>query len=308
MNSNKLNTIFSSRRNVIIGIIVAFVGLNIILLLVTGIIPLPGTQKTSEALLVTVGDQKIYRSTIEKAALEYYTKSAINNDVLKITYDLLIERLLLDIEARKESIVVSGQELEARAKQMTPPSMQTTIPSDIKTAALYALIKEKLLVKYVLSKDAYTITFWIPPASYPQKPEYVIHRSDGKKLLDEAEARFKKSEDPFTVAKDLYARYSSLQNILLFNGYKIKDITDPTKFTAPKNYTFDEQKLTMLDDPEFYNPLRSAKIGEIIKINKSDDSGGALIKIISQTTGKYQSIDQLIAERKKELVIVHNRL
>lgn len=277
------------------------------ILLVPLIFVLVMTQKSSDVLLATVGDKKIYKSTVEDTAREFYTPTAIDKKALKNSYDITVERALLDYEAATENITLSEKEIEEKAKNMY--SIQSpSINENYYNAAKYTLIKERILAKNILSKEAYVISFWIPPFTYTQKPIYAEQREEGEQALNDAEQRFNNNDEPLTIAMDIFDTYPSLQNILLLNGYKIKNTRNRVVFEKPRLFTFEKELLKELDDPEFYDALLETEPGSVKKVIKSDASGGTVIKVTSQNLGKYISIKQLLEERKKQLVTVHQTL
>lgn len=268
------------------------------------------SQKVSpnakDTLLVTVGDQKIYKSDVQKAAREQYVSSAIDNSVLQVFLDLLIEQKILDLEAAKLGITVSQAEIDSSIYSKTASGSAKN--TNLSKFARYSVLKDKIMAKQVKSVSAYTIGFWIPPLSYPQKAEYVQKREDGRKALIEAEGKLKAGEKPLDTVKYMYSKYPILGEILSFNGYLMFRRTDESVFEKPAIYTFNQKDLEKLNDPEFYNALQMMKEGEIRRIEKSDQSGGDLIQVVSVNGSGFSNYDDFLATRKKELVKMESNL
>lgn len=295
-------------------IIIAAVGVLLILIGILLLIPsqnLPFVQKPTptpkpDVLLATVGDKQIYKSAVELAAREQYAQSAITLDVLKTFFPIVIERAILDYEAEKQKIIVTNQEIKNKVKELNPSQTQT--PSQLKslsTTARYLLLKNKIITTQIKSVEAYTIGFWIPPFSYPQKPEFTTQRLEGATALNEIDSRLKKGEEPLVIARSIDTKYPVLHEILAINGYLLKSLTDEKKAKTPRVYIYDKKNVGQ----PFFDTVFSLKTpGEIKKVEGKDGSGGSVIKLVSINKGESFSYEDWIKKQTTDLVKIYKQL
>lgn len=301
-----------SKKTILISAIIAFVILNIVLLFITGLVPsenLPFAQKPSptpipDVLLVTVGEQKIFRSDVEKLAKQQYQQHAINNKVLQVFLNTAIERAILNQETKKFQIQVSNTEIDNAVNNQKNKNLNALL----KTEAKYTILKQKIIAKFVKSVDAYTIGFWIPPLHYTQIPLYAQQRTEGNRALNEIQLKLEDSEKPYDVTKYIFDKYPILQVNFALNGYIFGKVKNLNVYEKPKTYTFNSTDLKSLDDPEFYNALLAMRAGEIKKVIKTDLSGGVVIQAISVKTTGFSNYKDFLDARIKELVVVKNAL
>ncbi len=284
----------SNKKRFAIGIII----LLIFLFAAFGLYSLTRKQVPADILLATVGNEKIYKSTVEKVAEEQYVPSAIDNVVLKRFLDVTIERLILNNEAKKLEIVVSDSEISNYLNE-------NKLSEKAKLIAKYTLLKEKIITSQIKNVEAYTVGFWIPPYSYPQEPEFDLQRKEGESALSEIEQKLKAGETASAAASAAYLKYPRLQNILAVNGYLLKTVTEQSLITTPKEYVFSSENAGQI----FYDTLFSLRnIGEVRKIQGEDGSGGSVIKLVAINSGMDLGYEDWLNEKKKALVTMHNNL
>jgi hypothetical protein len=232
-----------------------------------------------DVLLASVGDTKIYRSTVVAIAEEQYLSSAVTNDVIKQFLDTAVERAILDRE-------VEEQELK--------------IPAQASKIDYYNLVKENVIQEQTESADIFVISYWVPPPSeYPdrQLPEFPEQRRVGALAMTEAETRLNAGEEPLAVARSLYTKYTILQATWALNGYLLKSSTDEV-LESPKTYMYDPRN----EGQQLQDTIFSLSEGEIRKVIWPDESGGAVFKTIKVNKAEKQNYSQWLEEKKKELV------
>lgn len=288
-----------TRRRVVIGVII----LLFCLLIPLGLYYSARKQVPADILLVSVGENKIYKSTVQKVAEEQYVPSAISQDVLKKFLDVAIERSVLDIEAKKLNIVISENEIDKELQKSGLGSLNRNV-------IRYKLLKEKIIASQIKSVEAYTIGFWIPSFDYPQKPEYETQRIEGKKALDEIEKKLKNEEIPLDVTAYIFERYEILQPMLALNGYIFRKTKDQTLFTTPKIYQINEKERDKsYTDKELFDILLTIQPNEVKTILRKDGSGGTVIKsvAVNREVG-HSSYEEFLNAKKKELVKTYTSL
>jgi hypothetical protein len=255
-------------------------------------------------IIATIENQPVYLTDIQKVALEQYQPNAIDREVLRISYDIITERLILDKVAKDLNLNVSDQEVtEALNRKGTPKDEITSL---LKKDTRYDLLKNKILKQEVESREAYSIGFYI--ASYDEqqgedvseveKALFEQQREDGKKALVEIDRRLKEGEIPLTLAKDIYNKYPSLQPILALNGYILQTTTDESFMSVPKLYTYEKENVGQ----PFFDAIYTMKINQITAINEDDGSGGYVIMMIGVNHASIHNYTDWLAQKKKDLV------
>ncbi len=283
------------------GVLLILIAISAVLLLRTNIVP-PVNEKEKlvsveeNELIATVGNTKqIFVKDARMAVEEQYVKTAVTPELIKQFAGNLIQQTIIDMDAEQLGLVVSEQEIEA---------LVTNKDSAVeKKIARYNLLKEKIMAKQVKNVEANTIGFWVPPFADPQLPEFAVQRADGEKALAEGETRLRNNEVPLVVAKDLFAKYPSLKQIFAFNGYIMDGFTDIDNFSQPKIYTFGEQELKDLNDPDFYNALVVMGPGEVKQAVRQDGSGRVLMQVVSVKREGPVTFNEYMDQRILEEVV-----
>lgn len=252
------------------------------------------TAQFQDTLLATVGDQKIHKSDVITAAGEQYTPSAITSDVLKKYLDIVIERTILDQEAKKLGITITDAEI-----QKSIVNNKTKSPGLI-SIAKYQLIKNALIQKQVKSVQAYLIGYWIPPYNYQQVPLFAQERTVGKQALEEGKTLLQNGMPPLTVAQTLFEKYPLLDPIWSINGYFVNKLKDTSLVQSPRTLTVGE---TDIDASIF-----ALKKGDIAIVDGPNGAGASLVQIVSLNSGDFTTYESWLAEKKKTLVTTENAL
>jgi len=285
--------------------------ITIVLLLV--IIPLlisalsqkkKGPPKPENTIIATIEGKPVFLTDIQKVALEQYQPNAIDREVLRISYDILTERLILDKVAKDLNLNITDEEIiEALNRKGIPRNEITQL---IKKDTKYELLKNKVLKQEVESRQAYSIGFYI--ASYDEQQGSDVtdkertlfeqQREDGKKALLEIQTRLQEGEIPLTLAKSIYRKYPSLQSVLAVNGYILQTTTDESLFNSPKIYTYEQENVGQ----PFFDAIYTMKLNQIIAVNEDDGSGGYVIQMVGINHSNVHNYDQWLSEKKKDLV------
>lgn len=228
-------------------------------------------------LLATVGTRKIYRNDVRGIALEVYLGSAVTDKVIKNTLNTAVERAILDNEAVLKGI---------------------TIPKQQKKALYYDLLKAKVIEGQVQSVSEQDISWWIPPIPYEQKPEFVVQRQNQVAMSNEIESRFKKGDDPYTVAQDMVKKYPMFEGTLGYNGANIQK-GSKTIIPGDRTLEFDASDSAK----PFFKLLYSMNSGETKKGIWNDGSGGAVIKVSKSNKGSNIDYNSWLSEMIKTSVI-----
>lgn len=264
------------------------------------------SPNAKDVLLVTVGDQKIYKSDVQKAAKEQYVSSAIDNNVLQVFLDLLIEQKILDIEASKLGITVTQSEIDNSIYSNTASSSAKS--TNLNKFIKYSVLKDKIMAKQVKSVSAYVISYWIPPAPYPQEPVFSQQRIDSKKAFKEAKQKLKNNEKVSGVAEYIFDTYPSLQSILVVNGYNYNLTKDKLVFNKPRVYIYNKKEIDSSNNPAFFDALFGSNQGDIKLVAPVPEVDGSLVQIISVNKDGFISYDQFLESKKKDSLKIISQL
>ena len=246
-------------------------------------------------LLATVGDKKIYTNDVKLIAAEQFSEDSIDDKVIKTFKNIAIERAILDIEADKLGINITKEQIESRKKETTASSSDNDLE--------YKIIKDKIMQSQVKSVSAITIGFWIASFDYPQKPEYAIQRSQGKLALTAIEEKMKQNETPSSIAEYVMNTYPEIKEKVAVNGYIYSQPNDPNLINNPRDYTLNPEDLgKSYNDDELQNAMSKMKSGDIVKVERSDGSGGNVVQAFSVSSGSFASYADFLKTRKSELV------
>ncbi len=282
-----------TRKRFVIGLII----LLICLLIPLGLYYSPHKQVPVDILLAAVGNQKIYKSAVEKAAEEQYAPSVINNTVLKRFFDIVVERAILDNEAKKLNITVSPAEINA---YLTANHLSVK-GSNI---AIYAILKDKIIASQTKNVSAYSIGFFFSSGTSSANMAPQQKTASVENALNQAQAELVKAKPPFDVAKDLYNAYVSVKPIVSLNGhtYFSNETGDESFFVNPKLYTFNNADIQKLGYPEFYTTLSIMKNGDIKQVIASEGYGGNVIKVVAKSSGGFTNYNDFLVKKKQELL------
>lgn len=262
-------------------------------------------ENPQDTLLATVAGENIYLSTLRQSVGPQAGNKALENAL-----NALIEKKVLDFEARKQNIIVSSSETYTKVLEVGFPS-KSALSQDILDIVKYEVIKDKIMMQEGLSRETYVIGFWIAPYdtteqfTSEQKAKQEQQRIEGKKALDDIKDGFRANEAMFAITKSVYDKYPVLQDILAVNGTIFKNIKEEEQaLERPRIYVLNRQSMTK----ELYDALLSAKVGDIVRAIGDKGSGGSVAHVVRVNNGKYTSYNQWFSDKKKEIVVVHQSL
>lgn len=260
-------------------------------------------------LLASVDSRPIYKDSVYEEAYLHYLPKAVNKEALQKTFNLLIERVILDREAKKLNISISDKEVKKRLFEahLTIPLASTSATR--LTQFRYDLLKERVSARSLESRRAFTVSIWVPPTTYTVLPsnlsedEVTQKRSQAEKLLTEAEKRLKKGELVPSVARTLYDKYPLLRTSLAINGHSFEKTVDQKLIGQPLLYTYDPQKIDRL----LYKTIFSLKKDEVKLLLRDDGSGGWVIQITEVNPGIKGNYKEWLNKKKQELVKIYRQ-
>lgn len=302
---------------------IGIIGGIIILLIILGV----GTflmlrQKPTEEglnpppndVIVTVGDQLIFRSDIEAAAAEQYSPKQINTEILKKYLKILVERTILDQEAKKLGIQVDQKEMNERIADEMKSNPRKTVSIGIQNLVKYQILQTMITERVVNSRTAYVISYWTPSSSYDQnelstqeKQTAQIQQQQGLKAMPVIEQQLRRNVVPLTAAETIIQnpQYKELSTILAMNGYIISGTKDLSVFQYPRVYT-------AKDGPSiggfYYDTLFSLKKGDIKLAYGKDNATAWLIKVIEATDSQYKTYNQWLTDQIQQKVAIQTPL
>lgn len=264
----------------------------------------PAPSLSDTTLIATVSDKQFFLGDVKNVAREQYLESAVDNQVLKISLDTLIERTLLDSEAKKYKITVTDQEVQ-EALGNAPPQL-----INIKR---YELLKEKLTPKLIQSRKAFTVGFWIAPENYQgavvnKQMESLMkqQRKDALPALTEIEKQLREGKEALSVAKDVIKQYPSLERIMAVNGYYVLRTENESILINPREYTpqqSDKQSKVLFETIFRLQPGQIALAQDL-----ADNAGGFIIKVITVSDNPYDNEEAWLKDQRKKLVTIHQML
>lgn len=258
---------------------------------------LPPVPSQLDKVVAVVGDTTIRKNDVWKKAREQYTGSAINEEVLEQFKGILVERAILNTEAKKLGLSVTDDEVNVVVGDDA---------SDLdRETAKYDLLKAKVMAQQIQSVEAYTIGFYIAGFEYPQTAETNQQRVDGSRALVEIERRMKANEDPIAITASIYNTYPTLRNSVALNSSLYRNGPDQAVFKNPKVIAvkaIDPKGLSF--DPVFYNVLTSIKTGEVKKGERIvDGSGGFVMKAVKVNSTGFSTYEEFLNAKKREYVV-----
>lgn len=251
-------------------------------------------------LLVTVGEEEIYMSQLKYAIQEEHGAVPNDKSVHEKMLQIMIERSILDQEAKKLNITVRDDEVNARIGA----DAEARIKKDVR----YTILKEKIMSSQAKSATYHQIGFWVPSFEYPQKPEYEVQRREVSTALTDLMAKLRNGQTPLEVTKYASTQYAELPRLAL-NGTHYAPDVDPVEMENPRTMVFAEyDPEASASDPALYNALLKAKQGDIMVVDRGDGSSGSVVQVVSVADGEFDTYDDFLTTRKNELVKVHNQI
>ncbi len=260
---------------------------------------------SSDKLIATIGNQKIYRSDVYNLAKKQYSEDAINEQVLKTFYNLIVERKILDIEASKLGIKVTEQEAVLAARENLA-SKNDVIEQTYTVQKRYDLLKEKIMSKSIKSRTAFSVDFWTAGSSYDQqeisasdKQKATKIQSQAKKAFPQIEALIKQGTAPIDAVKKIMtnSKFSDLNNIIAVNGYIVSLTANQEVMKKPRIYTVDD-KISLGNS--FYDFLFSLKKGDVRTIFSEDGAIGKIFKVTDLSNFPFDNYQQWLQKKQAE--------
>lgn len=262
-------------------------------------------QTPPDVLLATAGTQKIYKSQVETAAKQQYIPSAIDKKVLQTFLNTLIERAILDQEAKKLGITASQEEIHKNILFTTNKGGNKQALSDF---VKYSILKDKIMAKETKNVQAYIIGFWIAPFGYPQQPKNEALRVEAKKAFPEAGKMLEEGKPPLDVLQYIADNYPNLKIAVGMNGYNFSRTPNKEVFIQPYTYILDKKVMEETNSLDFYITMIAMKPGEVKVIIPTDGSGASVIKLVNISQNGFVNYSDFLQVKKKELVTISNNL
>lgn len=236
-------------------------------------------------LLATVGERQIYRKDVVDVALEQYTQSGINSQIMKLALDIAVERAILDAEAEEKQIVV------------------TDAPNKIE---YYERLKGTIIAREIGSVDANVISYWVPAFGdiYPQKPEYQQMRDLTQEVLGGAVEELRAGRSTYEIGSEIVQKYPVFKDQLAVNSYILSKVSDTSLMTKPITYQYivnDSNKL-------FLDTLFAMNPDQIRLLVWPDGEGAAVIQVVNKNTGDKVSYDQWLESRKEGVTFIEENI
>jgi hypothetical protein len=264
-----------------------------------------------DILLATVGSEKVYRSDVVKLAERQYATNAINDNVIKTFFDLIIEQKILDQSAIQLGITVEASESAQRAKGYSG-SAQTS--QNLLDKAKYDLLKEKIMSKFISSRTAFRVSFWTPGADYPREDtsaaaneEIKKQQNEGKSALAEINFLIRNGQEPLDATKEVIRKnnYSTIRKIIDLNGFYVNENQNESRMKEPVVFTSKDQRFM---GDIFYNTLFAMKVGETKLVFSPEGNAGSVFKVTALSDAPFKNYDEWLAAKKNELVKINNPL
>lgn len=305
---------FSTKQKIL------FLALPVVLILITvifllnylGLIKLSEFFKKPDALLLTVGQQKVYLSEVKQVAKEQYLDSSITKSVMQNSLDILVERIILNQEAQRLNISVSDDEINLTLPKIQPDKPKQSYSKSFTMKAKYDLLKNKIISALLESRQANVVKLWVPSDEYlktqgvseKDKQTMLALRTDIQNALIDLEKKVREGETMLKGARFIHDKYSTLSSRVTLNGFILEKARDENLLTQPALYTFNPKNAGV----PFYEALFIMKDKEIKRFMEPDKSGGSIIQIISIQHGASKNYQDWLESKKQQLIKVYSSL
>lgn len=249
--------------------------------------------------------ENITKGDVRSVAGEYADPATINNDTasLQAALSTLEERKILDLEAQKQGI-------DASADEVTQVENSQSLGS---TDARYAVLKEKITLLDVHSVQAISVGFWSAPDGGPSSdantPAQNTELQEGLAALPSIETGLKSGTDPVTLVSSILAdsRYSALSSVLAVNSYIVSSSSDQTaSMETPQIYEFGDAGL---DAPAVTALFGLVNSGDTVTVtNTESNKGGFVFKLVQRgnPSGAATYADWLNQQESSLITSVHS--
>lgn len=250
--------------------------------------------------IATVDNQPITLSDLRTIAKRQYKDSAIDTAALQQTLnDVLVQRLLQN-EAKKRGITVSQNEVTGQAALISA-SDSASFPQGVMDAAQEQTLTDKITRAVATTRDAYSIGFWVPPATYnapmtaQEQQTAAKQRAIRDEVLNAIQQQLTAGTEPLQVAKNILQTYPILSPILSVNGYLLDKNPPEELLTQPVLYDLQPSR----SKNPFFATLFSMQPGDIKQVIGPSNGGGFVLKVTAATTGQYNSFADWLKANKQ---------
>ncbi len=287
-----------TKKIIIISAVVVFLILNIVLLFATGIIPspnLPFVQKPTptpkpDVLLATVGDKRIYQSSVDMAMQKewgaYTSQYRKNKKLQEKALANLIEESIIQQEAKKMGISVSSAEIDQKEQEQIKQAGGINnynkilknngwTMQDQKDKIRNTLLKEKVVDKVI----AWRLVNYVGSSQNVAAPNYASKTA-------EATANITKARQYLREGKSAKEAASLVTN----------------NFTTSFNIYYGENvKLTRLSkiDEKFINGIFQLHTGETSNVIGAGTPAMMTARILEENDTQFNSYEEWLNTMKK---------
>ena len=259
--------------------------------------------------VASVGDTLVYLKDIQQAAREQDESSSMTSEVLGAAFEVLVEQIILDNEAKNLQITITDQDIEdslrAESQAADPtPTMRQLSPYE-KKIARYNLIKKKVLKASLESREAYSIGFDLIVYSEhkerytPSELDFFESQQNSlKKALPLIQQRLVGGEIFLSLAKSIYANNPYLQKIMKVNEYFMRSVNSENLIRDPRLYLYDKNKVGNL----FIDTIFTLQPNETKLIMDQNDPGGYVIQLKAIHNEGIRTYEDWIKMKKSEMV------
>jgi len=252
-------------------------------------------------LLATVKGENILSQELLDLAGTYVLESQMDKNDLKQYLDKLIERKILDIEAKSRAIVLDESEatkdLDETMKSWAPRLYQRDRDENY-----YKLLKSQISARFISSMALNIIGFWVPGPNDPEVvdvPDHDAKRKTGIAALEKIEGLIRSGTDPYKATTQILPEYPLLNKVLAYNGGILGAESGGTISSNPIEYELSKLKTSR---PYLYDGVLLMKEGETKTLIEPNGRGASIVQVVSRRGKEFNSYDEFISLRKKELV------
>lgn len=238
----------------------------------------------TSTLAASFGDQVITTVELEAYVKEVIPQSAesilADPEERKYFLDLLVEKRLIEQEAKKQNIQVTSQQIETKrqsvaADKTLAEAKRLSLAQD-QEALSEEILKERVSDKVEAWKQVDMVSVYISP----EVPNFEANRRQAQTILEEMRSLVSSSTtlpQAYERLKSKYAR--QLAQMRLQEGIKI------------------EKGNKM--DPELKNPLFQVKKGQVSPVIISTGGAMMIVVVLNENTTSFPSYEAWLTQQKK---------
>lgn len=251
------------------------------------------------AVIVKISGVDVLKKDIREVAEEQYEPSAVDNQALKDSLEVVIERQILDIESDRLGVEASAAEVQ---ELMTQDELS-------ENEARYEVLKGKVSIAAIRSRKVISLGFWTPASadqaslSKAEKDLAKNLSNQGGAVLSEIETKLRANQNLVAVADAIVLKYPVFKDYLAINGHRVNGLTTEEKqaFAREDIVEFGDSNM----DNSILNGVFAMPVGQVKKFqNTKTNSGGSVFKVIEKgnDSGKV-TYAAWLKERTDALVI-----